>query len=423
MGNSGTNPISSTVALLTDPLTFFQRVAAPPNSVVELHVPFVRAFLLLDPADIETVLTATGDEFIKPIWLRTPAVRRLLGDGLVTAEGDEWREQRRACQPAFHGRMMAEYGRIIDDAAERVISEWQPNTSFDLLHAMTDLTMRIVGQAMFGDSMDSERDRIGHNMDRLMRAFRAPYKAFGLAPFPALLSERRAGRELNRLIAQVVDRAAKARRVDQTLLGLLLEFDPDNVIEQAKTFITAGHESSALALTWLLSSLAKAPDVEREIVGELGDGEVTGKAVDEMPHLQAAIKETLRLYPPLWMTGRQTTRPVTIGGVDIPGGSQLLTCQWAVQRSERYYQRPHDFYPGRWLSPEIDSLPRFAYFPFGGGARGCIGQRFAMLELGIVAATILRRYRVAISCPGPLRPWATMTLRPPVGITATVERR
>ncbi|HEY3332976.1 MAG TPA: cytochrome P450 [Capsulimonadaceae bacterium] len=448
-------------ALLADPLALLAACIRAGDPVVPLRLPFIRAYVLLDPADIERVLVTDNDQFVKPTWLRTRAVKRLLGDGLVTADGDEWREQRRTCQPAFHGRMMAAYAATIQRVALRNVDSWRADQTVHLLHAMTAMTMEIIGETMLGDPMTAERDRLCAIMDTLMTSFRACYKAFGLAPLPPTPGEYIAGRELDRLVDTVIDRAAKNVALgQQTLLEILLG-DTDlpqgspRVVpqslrlsyrrggdplpsgeerffsalsrkalrEQAKTFIAAGHESSALLLTWLFIQLSAKPEIAARIAAEVGGTVPLWDSLDTLPYLQATIKEALRLYPPLWMTGRRTLRPITLSGHAIPAGALLLTSQWAVQRHPAYYAQPDEFRPERWLTDETAALPRFAYFPFGGGPRSCIGQRFATIEIATIAATILQRFRLDVSCGVPIMPAATMTLRPPAEAIATVYTR
>lgn len=415
-------------ALRDDPLGFLTHCAQTGADVVPLRLPFLRAFLLLDPADIERVLVTDHRQFVKPLWLRTPAVRRLLGDGLVTSDGGPWRAQRRACQPAFHPGLLPDYGRTVSALAGRMLDGWSPGQTRDLPGDMTRLTLDIIGQTLLGTDLGPQAAEIGAVMDTLMACFSADRSFFGLMPLPPTPREVRAVRRLDRLVDGLI---ADAEPAAPLLSPLCAEPGAAGgaraVREQVKTFLAAGHESSALALTWAFLLLASHPDADARLAAELksilGGRPPAPEDLPRLPYTQAVIKETLRLYPPLWMTGRRAAARCEIGGHAVPAGSVLLTSQWAVQRLERFFPHPDRFRPERWESEETAALPRFAYFPFGGGPRVCIGQGFAMLETTLVLAAIAQRFRLeTVGQPGE-QPWATMTLRPPTGIVMRLTPR
>lgn len=438
-------------ALRRDPLGFLAQCAQGDETVVPLQFPVVRVFLLLDPVDIEQVLVTQQRNFVKPLWLRTPAVRRLLGAGLVTSDGDPWRRQRRACQPAFHPGRLPSYGVTIGTLTERVMDNWQEGQERDILHDMAHLTLEVVIKTLLGTEGAAQAGPISGAMDTLMHSFSTPVSLLGLMPRLPGIREARAAYRLDRLVDGLVrdgqaagNGAVCGEEGTPTLLADLLRFcprppftarnegrnergrgrtrdprAPRQVREQVKTFLTAGHESSALALTWACLLLAAHPNIDARLGTELKDvlGNDTLRPADlpRLPYLQAVVRETLRLYPPLWMTGRQALEQCEIAGHRIPAGAVLLTSPWAVQRRPHLFPDPLAFRPERWLDlPE--ALPRFCYFPFGGGPRGCIGQGFALMETELILAAITRRFRLELTSTLPVRPWATMTLRPPVGI-------
>jgi cytochrome P450 len=434
-------------ALRRDPLGFLAQCAQGDETIVPLRLPIVRVFLLLDPVDIEQVLVTQQRNFVKPLWLRTPAVRRLLGDGLVTSDGDPWRRQRRACQPAFHPSRLPNYAVAMGILAERAMDDWQEGQERDILHDMARLTLEIVIKTLLGTEGAAQAGPISGAMDTLMHSFSAPASLLGLMPRLPGLREAHAARRLDQLVDGLVrdgqaagNGAVCGEEETPTLLADLLRFCPGppltarnegargrtqdpraprQVREQVKTFLTAGHESSALALTWACLLLASHPDIDArlgaELTGVLGNNNPRSEDLPRLPYLQAVVRETLRLYPPLWMTGRRALEQCEIAGHQIPAGAVLLTSPWAVQRRPHLFPDPEAFRPERWLDlPEV--LPRFSYFPFGGGPRGCIGQGFALMEMGLILATITRRFRLELTSTLPVRPWATMTLRPPVGV-------
>ncbi|MEO7717229.1 MAG: cytochrome P450 [Capsulimonas sp.] len=411
-------------ALQREPLGFLSQCARGYGSVVPLRLPFTPTLLLLDSEDIERVLVTDHHNFVKPIWLRTAAVRRLLGDGLVTTDGDEWRRQRRQCQNAFHPHLIPSYGDTFAKLTARMLGEWRDGQSRDVQSDMSRLTLEIVAQTMLGRDIADRAGQIGEAMDTVMVCFAAKHRLFGLIPFPPTRREARAIQQLDALVDRIVaDFRDEGHQGDEApLLASLLD-DPSqseaSIREQVKTFLAAGHESSALALTWAFLMLARHPDADdclaRELGAVLGGRAPVPSDLPNLPYTLAIVKETLRLYPPLWMIGRTTVKDCEIGGVAAPGGSLILTSPWAVQRRDLYFPKPDEFVPERWLGQEQTNLPRYAYFPFGGGPRVCIGQNFAVMEAVLLLATIAQQFRLDAPPDQSVRPWATMTLRPPAG--------
>ena len=413
-------------AFREDPLGFLTCCAQSGADVVPLRLLFLRAFLLLSPDDIERVLVTDYRLFRKPLWLRTPDIRRLLGRGLVTSDGDSWRSQRRVCQPAFHHGLLPAYGRAVGELTEQMLAGWQPGQPREILRDITRLTLEVIGRTLFGVEIGTVSDEIGAIMTTLMECFNT--RAFGLLPLPPSLRELRAVRRLNTLVDHLIaeglarGRAAGSNEGVQTLLWRL-HVASDGTVgahglrEQVKTFLAAGHDSSSLTLTWAFLLLEAHPEAEARLAAEL-QAVLEGQApapenLARLPYTQAVIKETLRLYPPLWMIGRQAVQRCKIGGQAVPAGSLVVTSPWPVHRLARFFPAPDQFRPERWLGEETAALPRCAYFPFGGGPRVCIGQGFAMLEASLILATVAQRFRLTTLGQPNLRPWTTMTLRPP----------
>ncbi len=410
-------------AFQKDPLAFLALCLQTGADVVPLRLPFLRAFLLLNPEDIERVLVTEHRQFLKPQWLRTPAVRRLLGQGLVTSDGDSWRAQRRACQPAFHPSLLPDYGRTVCTLTSRMLDDWTVGQPRWVLSDMTRLTLEIIGQTLLGVSLGPAAEEISAIMTTLMECFNA--RGFGLLPLPPALRELRAVRRLDALVDGFIAEGLAAARSRQTLLARL-HAEPGGTVgthglrEQVKTFLAAGHDSSSLTLTWAFLSLAAHPNADARLAAELASV-LKGRAPtpEDVPHLpctQAVIKETLRLYPPLWMTGRQAAQRCEIGGLAVPAGALVMTSPWPVQREARFFPDPERFKPERWEGDETTALPRCAFFPFGGGPRVCIGQGFALLEATLILATVVQRFRLEVMGQPDIRPWATMTLRPPASL-------
>ena len=429
------------LAFRKDALGFLTHCARCYGPVVPLRMLHKPAFLLLDPTDIERVLVTDHKDFKKPQWLRTAAVRRVLGEGLVTAEGEDWRRQRHACQPAFQPRRMESYGAMIAALAERALVAWQPGQTRLLQQDMADLALHVVAHTLLDVDEKGWSEEASAAVDTLMARFTAQRSLFGMIPLPAARAERQAAHRLNQVVEDLL--RSHANRSDTApcdpkhsdMLSLLRQpvaaggagIQGRPLREQVKTFLSAGHESSALTLVWAFLLLAQAPDADAALAAEL-ETVLQGRApayadLPDLPYARAIVQETLRLYPPVWMTGRQSLRSCEIGGFRVPVGALLMTSQWAVQRLPQHFPCPDEFRPERWINGETAQLPRFAYFPFGGGPRVCIGQNFALVEAVLLLATIAQRFRLTPEPGSDLHPWPSMTLRPPIGTRMRLTAR
>jgi cytochrome P450 len=423
-------------AFRRDPLAFLTNCSLSDQSAIPLRLLHIPAVLLLDPADIERVLVTEQTEFVKPAWLRTAAVRRLLGDGLVTSDGAAWRRLRHACQPAFHPRRVDGYAEAICGVARRALGGWRAGETRDLQREMSLLTLEVVARTLLEAEAPGWTPPAADAMDTLMARFASRSGLYGMAPLPPSPSELAAARTLDRIADRLIEHGAREHRAGDApscLLEMLRCPACDGgeglsgraLRDQVKTFLGAGYESSALTLTWAFLMLAQQPEADARLFAEVCAAEplTSDAALADLPYTQAVVKETLRLFPPLWMTGRQAVRKCEIGGVSVPAGALVMTSQWAVQRSARHFTCREQFRPDRWLSGETDLLPRFAFFPFGGGPRICIGQGFAMLESVLLLASIVRRFRLEPLPGAPVGPWPTMTLRPSRAITVRLVER
>ncbi|HLK55551.1 MAG TPA: cytochrome P450 [Chthonomonadaceae bacterium] len=430
-------------AFMKDPLGFLTHCARHYGLVVPLRFLHRRAFLLLDAADIECVLVTEPHRFAKPLWLRTPAVQRLLGDGLVSSDGETWHCRRQISRPAFHSLCMEGYGAKISVLAERMLEGWQEGQVRELQREMTHLTLEVVARTLFDVDMPGWVEDAGAAIDTLMARFTARGSLFGMLPLPPTPAEIRAARQLDRIMERLIQwhDAAKgpgsrdAPKGGESLISLMERaaeqgeacMSGRSLQDQLKTLLAAGYESSALVLCWAFLLLARHPEAEARLAAELetvlGGRPPLPADLPRLPYCRAVVQETLRLYPPLWMTGREAISPCEIGGFRVPAGALVMTSQWAVQRHPRYFPQPDAFRPERWEGAETTDLPRFAYFPFGGGPRVCIGQKFAQMEAVLLLAAIARRFRLEPDTEQEISPWVTMTLRPPAGVRVRLKGR
>jgi cytochrome P450 len=405
--------------------------------VVYLPIPYLPSYLVSDADLIEHVLVRDHHSYKKDYTTRL--VRQLLGDGLLTSEGEYWRRQRRLAQPAFHHKRIQSYARTMVREAGREVSAWHQDSERDVHADMMRLTLGIVSEALFGENARDEAKRVSADIDVLMeRALGIAGTGFNLPSFvPTSLNRRfsRAMLDLDDVLFGMIRARRQLGDHGEDLLGMLLSArDEDGssmtdrqLRDECLTMFVAGHETTALALTYALHLLSYHPEAEKRLHEEL-DGVLGGRLPDiedraRLPVTTAVIKEAMRLYPPAYGIGREAIRDTTLGDYDVPAKTQVLMWQYAVHRDPRYFERPEVFDIERWSSDFEEKLPRFAYFPFGGGPRVCIGNVFAMTEAVLVLAVIASRWKVTSLAPRdvPLAP--SVTLRPRNGVRARVARR
>jgi len=425
-----------------DPLAFLEGAAAG-GPVAEFMLGPQRVFLLSDPAGIEDVLVTHAAQFAKGRALER--AKRTLGEGLLTSEGQVHLRQRRLMQPAFHKPRIAAYTEAMARTAVAARERWTAGTPLDLSGEMNRLTLTIVADTLFGAEVgsDSETARVQQAITDVMEMFDLVMLPFAewlvRLPLPRMRRYRAAQQALDQLIYGIIARrrAAGADRGD--LLSMLLHAQDSEgtggmtdrqLRDEVITLFLAGHETTANALTWLWVMVARHPDVEARLHAELDAVLVGGRApvaddVPRLPYTRAVVAETLRLYPPAWTMGRRVLQPYRWGGHDIPAGTLILMSQWIVHRDPRWWPDPLRFDPARWLGEgqSAGARPRFAYFPFGGGNRVCIGESFAWSEAIVVVAATAQRWRFVLDPAHPVEPQPLITLRTRHGVRATPTAR
>ena len=397
-----------------------------------------RVYLLSHPAAVEAVLVTHSRSFAKGYFYRF--LHRLLGQGLLTSEGDVWRRQRRLLQPAFQRQRVAGYGATIVAATQQLLTDWQDGQVRDIHADMMALTLQIVCQALFDADVVHETPEVGRALlvalqaiDGLMNspAFLLP----DWVPTPGKVRLDRAVRQLDQFIYHLIAERRQRGEERADLLSLLLQArDEDGhsmtdqqLRDEAMTMVLAGHETTALALSWAWYLLAQHPAVAHRLHAEV-DRVLAGRPpmVADLAHLPEAERvmlEALRLYPPIPAFGRETTTEVAIGEHVLPAGTNVMLSPWVVQRDGRFFAEPTAFRPERWADGLAKRLPRGAYFPFGGGPRLCIGQPFALLEAQLILVTIAQRYRLVRLPDHPVIPAASLTLRPKHGVRMRLVAR
>jgi cytochrome P450 len=421
-----------------DPLAFFSRLRTH-GDVAYARLGSEHVFLVSDPSVVREVLVTKQRNFLKGRGLER--AKRLLGKGLLTSEGPLHVRQRRLIQPAFHRDRIATYASVMSDRADRMRRSWSNGATIDAAEAMNRLTLGIVAKTLFDADVDSHARDVGEALTAVMGSFwklMLPWPDLvERLPIPALRRTRTARARLDRIIYGMIAERRRSPLDRGDLLSMLLlaqdeeaggeGMTDEQVRDEAMTIFLAGHETTANALAWTWHLLGRAPDVERRLHEEI-DRVLGGRlpTIDDvllLPFAERIVTESMRLYPPAWILGRRAIEECTLGGYTVPPRALVLMSPYVIQRDARWYADPDRFDPDRW-SPEFKaSLPPFAYFPFGGGSRRCIGESFAWVELVLVLGTIAQTWRL-VPVPGhAVVPQPVVTLRTRHGVKVTTERR
>ncbi|HEY8750452.1 MAG TPA: cytochrome P450 [Tepidisphaeraceae bacterium] len=428
-----------------DPLGLYTRLQTEYGDYVKMCVvPSIYCYILTHPDAVEHVLLKNHKNYRKPdIFYKSMGL--LVGDGLFTNEGEAWKKQRRLAQPAFHSSYLALLAPHMVAGAESFVNQHKERTGqpIDMVDEMMRLGLRIASTTLFSADISADADRIG-------RAFRTAFAHVSYRlnsmqlipnwmPTPRNLIYARAKRLLDRAVLDLIAARRHAAHKPNDLLSMLIASHdeqtgdgmPTNLLmDEVLTLLTAGHETMGAALSWTWYLLASHPQLQESLFDEIrGRLQGASPAVEDLEHLplaNAVFEESLRLYPPGWGELRETIEPDQIDGCTIPAKSLVLLCQWVTHRHPGFWQNPNQFSPERFLnqsSPSSGSRHRFAYFPFGGGPRVCIGTQFALMEGPLVIATILQRFRVRLASDRLVVPDATFALRPKGGLKVVLEKR
>jgi cytochrome P450 len=414
-----------------DVLAFLTRICRGFGDAVFFRAAGRNFFVFNHPDAIRDVLVTHDSSFIKG-----PALQRAketLGEGLLTSEGDFHRRQRRLAQPAFHPNRVVTYGAAMAEITQRAAQGWRDGQRVDLHEEMMKVTLRIVARTLFAAEVGEEIDAIGKAMDISVGMFTRTMTPWGpllnKLPLPANFRFRRARQRLFATLDRFIREHRESGDRGDLLSVLIRARDPEGdhgqmsetlLRDESYTIFTAGHETTANALTFALYLLARHPQAEAKLHEELdailGGRPPTVEDTERLPYTRMVIAEAMRLYPPAWAVGREAAEDVQIGEYVIPNKSVVLLSQWVMHRDPRWYPEPERFDPLRWTDEERAKRPRWCYFPFGGGSRQCIGESFAWMEAILVLATVAQKWRVELLDVKPVEVFATITLRPKRGV-------
>ncbi len=398
------------------------------------------SFVFLSKPEAIEHMFLTRDVYVK--MNEGSQLKYLLGNGLLTSEGEFWLKQRRLMQPLFHKQRLHGFVQKIADATNTMMHDWEErNMSVpDFYREMNQLTLDIVGRTLLSTDLKGDFAKVNRAMTAVLesvnkkrgRIFRIP----AWVPLPSQIRLARSRKVLEETIAEIITNRRNDTRHFDDLLSMLLEVEDADTAERMSdkqlrdevlTIFIAGHETTANALAFTFYLLAKHPDVKKrmqqEVAQVLNGAELTYELLNKLEYTTMVIKESMRLYPPAWVTVREAAKDDVIDGFQIKQLDKVVVSPYAMQRSKKYWHQPDTFDPERFNAENIKSIPKFAYFPFGGGARLCIGNNFAMMEMQIVMALMCNKFDFTLPVDFEVETQPFITLRPKDGVPLRFVRR
>lgn len=421
----------------TNLLDFLLDTAREYGPLASFRVGPKRIFLASKPDLIEQVLVRDAKHYVKHFGAR--AFKPVLGNGLVTSEGAYWEAQRKLVQPAFQKTRVHSYAPAMAELAEAMLQSWAPGKSIRINFEFEALTSRIALKTLFDLDDDGDRERFSNTLalafDLMTARLRRVLKFPLWMPTPENLQLRRAIAELDQTVQGFIASGRSRGGVADNLLSRLIfakrddgsQMNDRELRDEAMTLYLASHETTALTLTWTWYLLSRHPRVEAKLVSEWRNvlaGKIpSADDIPRLPYTGAVIAESMRLFPSVYVLGREATADLELGGYRVKRGYTVLMSQWVSHRDPEYFSDPEEFRPERWESGFARRLPKFAYYPFGGGRRVCVGSSFALMEVAIVLAAVGQRYRFNLDPEAIIEIKPQITLMPAHDIPATLERR
>ena len=422
----------------SDQLSFLTECAGRFGDIVRLRFLHVPVYLLSNPTDIETVFTSRN--FAKPMSLRMPLQRRIFGHGLLSSQGEDWLHKRRIIQRAFNHDYLPDYAATVIDCTRELLAGWHANGTRDIYDDMRGLALTIATRSLFKIETSEEAATVRDACKAVTEIFVSQSGPLwildNILPTPNNMRFRKAIQRIDRFIFDLISRSmTKPDKRGDVLSMLMADRDKDGtpltlqqLRDELATLLFASHEAAALALTWTCYLLAQHEDVQASLAAEIRDlpGNRTTLEASDLPALRQirrVVLEAMRLYPPNRSVAREALNDCEIGGYLVRAGAQILMSQWVVHRDSRHFENPAEFKPKRWTPEFIQRLPKYAYFPFGGGPRVCIGQEFAMMEAVLVIAAILQNFKFVLADGQVIEPCPAILLRPSSAIRILVNER
>ena len=437
-GPKGLPFLGMALEIRKDPLGTLQRMAREYGDIVGFTALGMQRVLLSRPEYVQQLLVLDHAKYHKSPLTKT-VVGPLLGQGLLISEGDFWRRQRRLAQPAFHRARTNAYSPVMVECALEHARQWRGGETRNIAEEMMKVTLEVAVRTLFGTSLASDSENIGRATTFLMRYHlwraRSPWRLPEFLPTPANRRARRERSLLDSMVYRIIAERKKDAETRNDLLTMLMaamhedgtQMTEQQLRDETMTLFLAGHETTALSLSWTWYLLSENPAAEarlhEELHGVLGGRPAEVSDLEKLPYLNAVVNEGLRLYPPAHMMARTNVEPVRFGDYKIPPGPTILASQWIMQRDARFFDQPEKFLPERWLDGLMERLPAGVYFPFGDGPRRCIGQGFAILETALVIAALAQKFQFRLAPGHPVVPEPLVTLRPKYGLKMEIQAR
>jgi cytochrome P450 len=432
----GTPIVGNVFALMRDRLWTLERAGEAPGGLCEMPLPARSVLIASSPELIHELLVSGAESFVKGTTFRF--LRPLLGDGLLLSERDFHRRQRRLMAPAFAHRRIAAYADTMTALTEKLQSGWADGARIDLAEEMMRVTLAIVTKTLLDADVSDDASAVGAAVALLIRDINARSStplAFLRAAEPTDPKVRSAKAALDAIILRIIHERRKTHDDRGDLLSMLLEAQEEGtgegmsdrqVRDEAMTIFLAGHETTANALSWAFYLLARHPQayerLRTEAASVLGGRSATAADLPRLGYALQVFKETLRLYPPAYLTSRMAAVDTELGGQTVPAGYDVLANIYGMQRRAEYFPEPERFLPERFEAAREKTIPKGAYLPFGAGARVCIGNSFALMEGQLLLATLAQRVTFALDTAEPIEPEPLVTLRPKGGVPVRVSR-
>ena len=430
----GLSLIKALLKFSRTPLEFLLK-SAQEGDIVSLSIGSAKSYLFNHPDLIDEVLNKQNQNCIKDIGYR--ALEDVFGNGLLLSHGDTWKYHRRLMQSAFNGDRLANYATQVVADTDSMLENWRSGEIRDVHREMSLLTVKVIMQTMFGVDATETAEEITAALNAIMLQYLHQAEMFYLLPtwLPTLRNWRanEAKKRLNEIVEDIVEQRKQQTKDDVLSTMLTAEDEAGNKLsdkelrDEVITLLIAGHDTTANALAWTLMLLAQNPEVEAKLFAEvqsvLNNRPPTIHDLPRLPYTEMVLKESMRLYPPAWILSRELIKDCNIGGHDFTRGTVVYFSQWAVQRDERWFDRPEQFDPDRWADHLEQRLPRCAYFPFGAGARVCIGKAFSMMETKLILAMVIQKFHLTLVSERSIELLPSFTLRPKQGIKMAIVSR
>lgn len=437
-GPHGLPWVGSLGSMIARPVEFFRSMTLDHGALSHAQVAGQSLYFVNEPSLLEELLFEKQKDLIKNQLTRD--LHPLVGQGLLTSEGELWKRQRKLASQPFAPKRLSVYQGPMVEASEHACAAYVDGETCDFHHDIMLLTLRIAASTLLGEHDATRVERVGSLVETALDYFEERIFSWGRLlpariPTPRKLRFERAKRELDEIVTGIIARCRAAEYAEDNLLARLLRARSDDghgmseqlLLDEAVTMLLAGHETTALTLMYAVYLLARHPDIAARLRLEL-DQHLQGRSIaasdlPDLPYLDGVVREALRLYPPAYAFGRETTKPIELAGYDIAVGAQVIVSPYGMHRNPRYFPEPDTFSPERWSGGAAGELPRLAYLPFGAGHRICIGSHFAQLELNLVLGTLLQRLEFELLDGYELRLSPTVTLRPRQGLKLRVYKR